>query len=123
MNREKSRQGQERREGIPAGLWTAWEKRDSLLWPFHRRTAMNVQRFSDFLLKARLNLNPDEHAIFIYNVAPAHRDPRNPGPNSELMMLPPYSPFLNVVEQPISCFKAAIKADISRPEIQTYKLR
>ena len=33
-------------------------------------------------------------------------------------MLPAYSPFLNIVEQAISCLKAAIKADISRPEIQ-----
>ena len=33
-------------------------------------------------------------------------------------MLPPYSPFLNIVEQAISCLKAAIKADILRPEIQ-----
>ena len=34
-------------------------------------------------------------------------------------MLPPYTPFLNIVVQAISCLKAAIKADISRPEIQT----
>ena len=33
-------------------------------------------------------------------------------------MLPPYSPFLNIMEQAISFLKAAIKADISRPEIQ-----
>ena len=33
-------------------------------------------------------------------------------------MLPPYSPFLNILEQAISCLKAAIKADISAPEIQ-----
>ena len=33
-------------------------------------------------------------------------------------MLPPYSPFLNTVEQAISSLKAAIKADISHPEIQ-----
>ena len=33
-------------------------------------------------------------------------------------MLPPYSPFLNIVEQAISALKAAIKADISRPDIQ-----
>ena len=33
-------------------------------------------------------------------------------------MLPPYSPFLNIVEQAISALKAAIKADISRPEVQ-----
>ena len=29
----------------------------------------------------------------------------------------PYSPFLNIVEQAISCLKAAIKADISSPEV------
>ena len=33
-------------------------------------------------------------------------------------MLPPYSPFLNIVEQAISCLKVAIRTDISRPEIQ-----
>ena len=33
-------------------------------------------------------------------------------------MLPLYSPFLNIVEQALSCLKAVIKADISRPEIQ-----
>ena len=32
-------------------------------------------------------------------------------------LLPPYSTFLNI-EQGISCLKAAIKADFSRPEIQ-----
>ena len=41
-----------------------------------------------------------------------------PAPNTELKMLPPYRPFLNIVEQAISCLKAAIKADISCPEIQ-----
>ena len=36
---------------------------------------------------------------------------------TELKMLPPYSPFLNIFSKH-SCLKAAIKADISRPEIQ-----
>ena len=49
---------------------------------------------------------------------PAHNNPAIPGPNTELKKLPPYSPFLNIVEQAISSLKAAIKADISRPEIQ-----
>ena len=35
---------------------------------------------------------------------------------TELNKLPPYSPFLNGVEQNISTLKAAIKADNSRPE-------
>ena len=38
------------------------------------------------------------------------------GPNSELKKLTQYSPFLNIVKQAISALKAAIKADISRPE-------
>lgn len=56
--------------------------------------------------------------IFVYDGAPAHRNPAIPASNTELKMLPPYSPFLNIMEQAISCLKAAIKADISRPEIQ-----
>ena len=52
--------------------------------------------------------------IFIYDGAPAHNNPAIPGPNSELKKLPPYSPFLNIVEQAIS----ALKADIGRPEQQ-----
>ena len=35
-------------------------------------------------------------------------------------MLPPYSPFLNIVEQAISALKAGITADISRPEVQKW---
>ena len=81
---------------------------------------MNAQRFDDFLAQTRLNLDPDEHVIFIYDGAPAHNNPAIPGPNTELKKLPPYNPFLNIVEQAIhvSFLKAAIKADISRPEIQ-----
>ena len=76
---------------------------------------MNARRFDDFLAQTRLNLDPDEHVIFIYDGAPAHNNPAIPGPNTKL---PPYSPFLNIVEQAISSLKAAIKADIGRPEIQ-----
>ena len=85
---------------------------NGLVFPSAIVGGMNIQRFSDFLLHARLNLNPNEHVIFIYDGAPAHRDPTNPSPNSEFKMLPPYSPFLNGVEQAISCPKAPIKADI-----------
>ena len=79
---------------------------------------MNAERFNDFLRDARLNLNPDDQVIFIYDAAPAHRNPENPAPNTEPKKLPPHSPFLNIVEQAISCLKAAIKADISRPDVQ-----
>ena len=60
--------------------------------------------------------------IFIYDGAPAHRNSAIPAANTctELEMLQAYSPFPNIVEQAISSLsKAAIKGDISRPEIQT----
>ena len=79
---------------------------------------MNAVRFSDFLVQARLNLDPNETIIFIYDGARAHNYPGDPGANTELEKLPAYSPFLNIVEQAISALKAAIETDISRPEVQ-----
>ena len=66
----------------------------------------------------RQNLDPDEEVIFIYDGAPAHRNPAIPAANTELEMLPDYNTFLNIVKQAISSLKAAIKGDVSRPEIQ-----
>ena len=79
---------------------------------------MNAARFDNLLTQARTNLDPEESVIFLYDGAPAHRNPTVPALNTELKMLPPYSLFLNIVEQAITCLKAAIKADLSRPEIQ-----
>ena len=79
---------------------------------------MNAPRFNSFKAQMRQNLHPDEEVIFIYDDAPAHRNPAIPAANAELEMLQAYSPFLNIVEQAISSLKAAIKEDVSRPEIQ-----
>ena len=79
---------------------------------------MNATRFNNFLEQARTNLDPEELVIFVYDGAQAHRNLAIPAPNTELKMIPPYSPSLNIFEQAISCLKAAIKADISCPEIQ-----
>ena len=79
---------------------------------------MNAVRFSDFLVQARLNLDPDETVIVIYDGARAHNNPGDPGANTELEKIPVYSPFLNIVEQAINALKAAIMTDISRPEEQ-----
>ena len=68
-------------------------------WPFRQLT----------VLQTREQLNPDEHVIFIYDSAPAHRSADNPGENIELKLLSPYSSFLNIVERAISSLKAAIK--------------
>ena len=79
---------------------------------------MNAPRLNDFLAQARQNLDPNEEVIFIYDGAPAHRNPAIPAANTELEMLQAYSPFLNIVEKAISSLKAAIKGDVSRPEMQ-----
>ena len=78
---------------------------------------MNAQRFHDFLAQTRLYLDPDEHVIFIYDGAPAHNNPAILRPNTELKKLPPYSPFMNIVEQAISSLKAAIKAQRSHSQV------
>ena len=79
---------------------------------------MNKEGFNAFLMEVGRRLNQDEQTFLIFYNAPAHRNADNPGENTEIEMLPPYSPFLNIVEQAISALKAAIKADISRPVIQ-----
>ena len=79
---------------------------------------MDAVWFGDLLVQARLNLDPDETVIFIYDGTRACNNPGDPGANTKLEKLPAYSPFLNIVEQAISTLKAAIKTDISRPEVQ-----
>ena len=80
---------------------------------------MKAPPFNDFLAQTRLNLDTDEEVIFLYDDAPAQRNPAIPAANTELWMLPAYSPFLKIVEQAIGSLKAAIKRGVSRPEIQT----
>ena len=92
-------------------MWSAREKcyRSTANFTYQwTRFSLSISRrndwtkINDFLTQARLNLDPNEHAIFIYDGAPAHNNPAIPGPNSELKKLPPYSPFLNIVQQAIS---------------------
>ena len=53
---------------------------------------LNASRFDNFLAQARTS--PEEEVIFVYDGVPAHRNPVIPAKNTELKMLPPYSPFL-----------------------------
>ena len=73
---------------------------------------INAQLFNDFLRQVRRQLNPDELVYLIYDGAPVHRNAVNPAANTELKMLPAYSPFLNIVEQAISALKAAVKLSL-----------
>ena len=60
----------------------------------------------------------DKEVILFYDGAPAHRNPAIPAANTEMEMLPAYSPFLNRVVQATGSLKAVVKRGISRPEIQ-----
>ena len=92
---------------------------NGLVFQYAYLGGMNAVRFSDFLVQARPNLDPDETVIFIYDGARAHDNPGDPVANTELEKLLAYSPFLNIVEQAaISALKATNKTDISRPEVQ-----
>ena len=79
---------------------------------------MNARFFNEFLVQAQRQLNPEELVYMIYDGAPAHRNAVNPAANTELKMLPGYSPFLHIVEQAVSALKAELKAEISRPTVQ-----
>ncbi|XP_072168667.1 uncharacterized protein [Diadema setosum] len=64
---------------------------------------------------------PNEDVYLIYDNARPHvraQLPDDASPRIHLKRLPPYSPFLNCVEMAHSAFKAAIKRDLARPELQ-----
>ena len=71
-----------------------------------------------FLVQLSARFNKHELAFPIYDGAPAHSNAASPREFIHQIKLPPYSPFDNIVEQAISALKAAIKRDISRPEVQ-----
>ena len=77
----------------------------------------NRERFQVFLTECAQNVAGDE-TVFIHDGASAHRVAESLAEEISLRMVPPYSPFINIVENAISALKAAIKNDISRPEIQ-----
>lgn len=73
---------------------------------------MTANKFNDFLIQLihRLPVN-NERVILIFDNAPAHRRAMNlqlPN-NIEVRYLPVYSPFLNIVENCFSQWKAAVK--------------
>ena len=51
---------------------------------------MSAGLFNNFLTQARTNLDPEESVTFVYDGAPAHRNPTVPALYTELKMLLPY---------------------------------
>ena len=61
----------------------------------------------------------DPDAYFVHDNAPPHRNsPNLQNPSHDLVCLPRYSPFLNVVEYAISAVKSAAKRSLSCPNVQ-----
>ncbi len=93
----------------------------------HRLGQFTVTRdvFQDFvnnLIAQTVDLFPGEDTIHIvYDGARPHLNiaiPEQHHGRFVLHMLPPYSPFLNPVEQAHSCFKAGVKNELARLEVQ-----
>ena len=80
---------------------------------------MTGQRFVNYLQQLS-NENANRNIVYIFDNAPSHRQAHNDvdhgGPvllaGQEVHALPPYSPFLNPVEQAISAFKAMLKRQL-----------
>lgn len=79
---------------------------------------MTRQRFYACLERSRVD--PDNQIFLVFdNWTPLHIETAHcPWGGIEINMLPPHPSFLNIVEQAISVLKAAIKAAISRLDIQ-----
>ena len=87
----------------------------------HATTRASFENFLQETAEACQEMFPDkEYLYFIFDNAMsyvrAELPPRNE--NIELKRLPPYSPFLNPVENAHSCFKAGVKRLIGLPEWQ-----
>lgn len=73
---------------------------------------MDGERFVNLLQNIANNVPMHGQVVFIFDNAPAHRRAAsgNLPANVSLRWLPPYSPFLNIVENTISIWKAKTKA-------------
>ena len=86
---------------------------NGLVYHTARPGGMNRQLFNDFLGEVGQRVNRDSQTFLIFDNAPAHRNADCSRGRIKIKMLHPYLPFLNIVEQVISAFKAAIKAELS----------
>lgn len=80
---------------------------------------MTQDCYAGFLSEVSTFLVDDPVVCLVHDNAPPHRNP--PGlqsPSHDLVCLPRYSPFLNMVEYAISAVKSAAKRNLSNPNIQ-----
>ena len=75
---------------------------------------VNKDKFSDFMMSLSAVLG-EEEAVVILDNAPCHRGVQNRFPDLSIKFLPPYSPFLNPIEECFSVFKAYLKHRLNDP--------
>jgi transposase len=88
---------------------------------------MNAARFQQFIeemmhaVTVREDVQPGDQFCVVMDGASFHRGAHIPEQfrrQWQLKVLPPYSPFLNPVEDAHSCLKAAVKRQLGDPEVQ-----
>lgn len=70
---------------------------------------MERKAFTEFLNDTSDNFDEHDQQSLNFDGAPALRRQEQPRENIHLWVQPPYLPFLNIVEQAISCLKASVK--------------
>lgn len=79
--------------------------------------------FNEFLAAVSAGTG-DGQATIVLDNAPCHRRSSSVAinPNHSLRFLPPYSPFLNIMENAWSCWKAALKRQLADIRVQLLQL-
>ena len=78
-------------------------------------TSVTKEVFGNFIFQLEVILE-DELAVLIMDNAPIHNGLETECPNLQIKFLPPYSPFLNPIENSFSVLKSAIKQHLQRSE-------
>lgn len=80
---------------------------------------MKNDRFQDFLMELSTLMGDTNDVCFIFDNARCHSNvPNFNFPTHECFPLPPYSPFLNIIEMCFSSIKSRVKNQLSDPDIR-----
>ena len=82
---------------------------------------MKNERFQDFLMElSELMGDTNDFFYFIFDNARCHSNlPNFNFPTHECFSLPPYSPFLNIIEMCFSSIKSRVKNQLSDPDMRS----
>ena len=78
--------------------------------------SVNRDIFKNYLEHVSASLNQQDRCLVILDNASIHRNVTLSNPLHEVHFLPPYSPFLNPIEESFSAWKYQVKLDLSSPD-------